>query len=45
MADIATIFHWPPSVTDVMPLQPVQQTRWCVNCPLPPCKARVSLKG
>ncbi|WHH44272.1 GpE family phage tail protein [Escherichia coli] len=20
MADIATIFHWPPSVTDVMPL-------------------------
>ena len=26
-------------------LQPVQQTRWCVNCPLPPCKARVSLKG
>ncbi|HFT9305583.1 TPA: GpE family phage tail protein, partial [Escherichia coli] len=19
MADIATIFHWPPSVTDVMP--------------------------
>ncbi|EMS0088253.1 GpE family phage tail protein [Escherichia coli] len=22
MADIATIFHWPPSVTDVMPLCP-----------------------
>ncbi|HAG8565645.1 TPA: GpE family phage tail protein [Escherichia coli] len=22
MADIATIFHWPPSVTDVMPLNP-----------------------
>ncbi|EKP6447766.1 TPA: GpE family phage tail protein [Escherichia coli] len=21
MADIATIFHWPPSVTDVMPLR------------------------
>ncbi|MBL3192157.1 GpE family phage tail protein, partial [Klebsiella pneumoniae] len=20
VADIATIFHWPPSVTDVMPL-------------------------
>ncbi|EDV7111907.1 GpE family phage tail protein, partial [Escherichia coli] len=23
MADIATIFHWPPSVTDVMPLTEV----------------------
>ncbi|HGY6760496.1 TPA: GpE family phage tail protein [Escherichia coli] len=26
MADIATIFHWPPSVTDVMPL-PVNPRR------------------
>ncbi|EKE7650574.1 GpE family phage tail protein [Escherichia coli] len=24
MADIATIFHWPPSVTDVMPLPAVK---------------------
>ncbi|NVD93565.1 GpE family phage tail protein [Escherichia coli] len=39
MADIATIFHWPPSVTDVMPL-PVMPVRWrCVivlQVPEPP---------
>ncbi|EFE7074546.1 GpE family phage tail protein [Escherichia coli] len=27
MADIATIFHWPPSVTDVMPLNEVLEWR------------------
>ncbi|EMX2025394.1 MULTISPECIES: GpE family phage tail protein, partial [Enterobacteriaceae] len=27
MADIATIFHWPPSVTDVMPLTEVLEWR------------------
>ncbi|EFG5729668.1 GpE family phage tail protein, partial [Escherichia coli] len=28
MADIATIFHWPPSVTDVMPLTEVLEWRY-----------------
>ncbi|EBM6075365.1 GpE family phage tail protein [Escherichia coli] len=28
MADIATIFHWPPSVTDVMPLIEVLEWRY-----------------
>ncbi|PVW48850.1 phage tail assembly protein [Klebsiella pneumoniae] len=27
VADIATIFHWPPSVTDVMPLTEVLEWR------------------
>ncbi|EPI2801904.1 TPA: GpE family phage tail protein [Citrobacter koseri] len=27
MADIATIFHWPPPVTDVMPLTEVLELR------------------
>ncbi|HFR4401873.1 TPA: GpE family phage tail protein [Klebsiella pneumoniae] len=27
MADIATIFHWPPSVTGVMPLTEVLEWR------------------
>ncbi|MCU5773060.1 GpE family phage tail protein [Erwiniaceae bacterium BAC15a-03b] len=27
MADIATIFHWPPAVTDVMPLTEVLEWR------------------
>ncbi|ENP6766905.1 GpE family phage tail protein [Escherichia coli] len=28
MADIATIFHWPPSVTDVMTLTEVLEWRY-----------------
>lgn len=28
VADIATIFHWPPSVTDVMPLTEVLEWRY-----------------
>ncbi|HCD7208793.1 TPA: GpE family phage tail protein [Escherichia coli] len=28
MADIATIFHWPPFVTDVMPLTEVLEWRY-----------------
>ncbi|EFD2032186.1 MULTISPECIES: GpE family phage tail protein [Escherichia] len=28
MADIATIFHWPPSVTDVMSLTEVLEWRY-----------------
>ncbi|HFK4881895.1 TPA: GpE family phage tail protein [Escherichia coli] len=28
MADIATIFHWPPSVTDVMLLTEVLEWRY-----------------
>lgn len=37
MADIATIFHWPPSVTDVMPLkvsgfkQPIDDAEWTIT--------------
>ncbi|WP_130831096.1 GpE family phage tail protein [[Erwinia] mediterraneensis] len=27
MADIATVFHWPPSVTDAMPLTEVLEWR------------------
>ncbi|QCT18515.1 GpE family phage tail protein [Jejubacter calystegiae] len=27
MADIAAVFHWPPSVTDVMPLTEVLEWR------------------
>ncbi|ELT3495228.1 GpE family phage tail protein [Citrobacter freundii] len=28
MADIATIFHWSPSITDVMPLTEVLEWRY-----------------